>query len=74
MYPLLLKNNLDLSCNKKNWFGLKKIRYVFVYVKKKVFGEEKKIRSVLLSKTKSFGSKISDMFWNKVKNWFLVCM
>ena len=44
--------------------------------KKKWFGEERKrkIKSVLLSKTKSFGSKISNLFWElkkKIGFWFV---
>ena len=49
------------------WFiKKKKKRSVFVYFKKIVFGEErkKKIRYVLLSKTKSFGSKYQIYFGN----------
>ena len=50
----LLKNS-DLCCEKKKkliWF--RKIRYVFVHVKKIVFGMEKS-DLCLLNKTKSFG-------------------
>ena len=63
------EKNSDLSCNKKIfWFGLKKIRFVFVYVKKKKsFWWRKITRSVLLSKTKSSGSKMSDLFWELKK-------
>ena len=52
---------------KKNDLVYKKIKYVFLYVKKIVFGEKKKKGSVLLSKTKSFGSKTSDLFWELKK-------
>ena len=48
--------------NKKD-LVYKKIKYVFLYVKKIVFGEIKK-RFVLLSKTKSFGSKYQIYFGN----------
>ena len=51
---------------KKKDLVYKKIKYVFLYVKKIVFGEIKK-RFVLLSKTKSFGSKTSDLFWELEK-------
>ena len=52
--------------NKKKDLVYKKIRSVFVYVKKIVFGEKKKKkpRYVLLSKTKSFGSKNQICFGN----------
>ena len=52
----LLKNS-DMCCDKKKKNDLvQKIRYVFVYVKKKkiVFGKEKS-DLCLLNKTKSFG-------------------
>ena len=59
----LLKNS-DLCCDKKTyliWF--RKIRSVFVQVKKIVFGIEKS-DLCLLNKTKSFGfKKISDLFF-----------
>ena len=66
------EKNSDLSCNKKNfWFGLKKSRYVFVYVKKIVFGKEKS-NLCLLNKTKSFGLKISDLFLKTRKIGFWI--
>ena len=51
---------------KKKDLVYKKIKYVFLYVKKIVFGEKKKKkpRYVLLSKTKSFGSKNQICFGN----------
>ena len=60
-----LLKNLDMCCDKKIFFliWLEKIRYVFVHVKKKNFGE-KNLDMCLLNKTKSFGlkKKISDLF------------
>ena len=59
----------------KNLIWLRKIRSVFVHVKKKVLGIENS-DLYLLNKTKSFGLKkknIRSVFENQ-KNWFLVCI
>ena len=58
----------------KNLIWFRKIRSIFVHVKKKVFGI-KKSDLCLLNKTKSFGlKKKSDMFLRtrKIGFWFVL--
>ena len=58
----------------KNLIWFRKIRSIFVHVKKKVFGIEKS-DLYLLNKTKSFGlKKKSDMFLRtrKIGFWFVL--
>ena len=61
----------------KNLIWLRKIRSVFVHVKKKKsFWRNKNSDLCLLNKTKSFGffkKNIRSIFENQ-KNWFLVCI
>ena len=60
MHPLLClkkkKKNLDLCCDKKILIWFRKIKSIFVHVKKIVFDKEKS-DLCLLNKTKSFGLK-----------------
>ena len=70
----LLKNS-NLCCDRFFFIWFRKIRYVFVHVKKKNFGE-KNLDMCLLNKTKSFGFKKKNIrsVFEKLKNWFLICI
>ena len=70
-----IKKISDLCCDKKDLIWFRKIKSIFVHLKKKkVFGIEKS-DLCLLNKTKSFGfKKISDLFLRtrKIGFWFVL--